>query len=86
MAGIPDIQNPFRNMRLSAANDVCRIPGITPATIVEWFGHDMKTALKHYHRTTSNDFAQARKTDPFTDQKMVRKVDVKSDASTPETV
>ena len=29
-AGVPLFENPFRNMRLSAVNDVCRIPGDNP--------------------------------------------------------
>ncbi len=81
-SGVAAFSNPFRNLRLSAANDVCRLPGITPATVVEWFGHDMKTALKHYHRTTQQDFDYALAIDPFRDQVIaarVRKSDNKSD-------
>ena len=48
-AGIPIFPNPFRNFRLSAANDVCR-GGFTMKVVTEWFGHDMATALKHYHQ------------------------------------
>ncbi len=87
-AGIPHFANPFRNMRLSAANDVSRLPGITPKNIVDWFGHDMKTALKHYHRTTRQDIQQAVSVDPFKDSEIVRlarpESDVKSDARTPK--
>ena len=75
-------------MRLSAANDVSRLPNITPKTVVDWFGHDMKTALKHYHRTTRQDIEQAVSVDPFQDSEIVRirqkKSDVKSDARTPK--
>ena len=82
-AGVPKFDNPFRNMRLSAVNDVCRIPGITPKTIVDWFGHDMKTALKHYNRTTRQDFDHALSHDPFRNSEIANpKSDVKSDART----
>ena len=92
-AGVPKIQNPFRNMRLSAANDVSRLPGITPKNMVDWFGHDMKTALKHYHRTTQQDFDQALAVDPFRDSVIARALtnsrdlqsNAQSNARTPET-
>lgn len=75
-------------MRLSAANDVSRLPGITPKNIVDWFGHDMKTTLKHYHRATRQDIEQAVSVDPFKDSEIVRlarsESDVKSDARTPK--
>ena len=71
-AGVPKFDNPFRNMRLSAVNDVCRIPGITPKTIVDWFGHDLNTAMKHYNRTTRQDFDQALAVDPFIDSEIAR--------------
>ena len=66
-SGVAGFPKPFRNMRLSAVNDVCRIPGITPKTIARWFGHDIKTALKHYNRVTKQDFDRALAVDPFTD-------------------
>ena len=87
-AGIPHFPNPFRNMRLSAANDVSRLPGVTPKNLVDWFGHDMKTALKHYHRTTRQDIEQAVSVDPFRDSEIMRlsvsESDVKNDARTPK--
>ncbi len=83
-AGVPKFDNPFRNMRLSAVNDVCRIAGITPKTIVDWFGHDMKTALKHYNRTTRQDFEQALKVDPFKDSEIAKNGNGKSDVRTPQ--
>jgi len=69
-AGVPKFDNPFRNMRLSAVNDVCRIAGITPKTIVDWFGHDLKTAMKHYNRTTKQDYDLALAADPFVDSEI----------------
>jgi len=63
-AGIPSFPNPFRNLRLSAANDVCR-GGFSMKVVTEWFGHDMATALKHYHQVMPADFARAREQDPF---------------------
>ena len=33
--------------------------------VTEWFGHDMATALKHYHQVMPADFARAREQDPF---------------------
>ena len=70
-------------MRVSAVYDVCRIPGITPKTISDWFGHDLKTAMKYYNQTTSNDFDHALTFDPFKDSEIAnQKFDVKSDART----
>ncbi len=63
-AGVPIFPNPFRNLRLSAANDICRA-GFTMKVVTEWFGHDMATALKHYHQVMPADFARAREQDPF---------------------
>ena len=62
-AGIPIFSNPFRNLRLSAANDVCR-GGFTMKVVTEWFGHDMATALEHDHQVMPADFACAREQDP----------------------
>ncbi len=59
-------------MSLSAVNDVWRIPGITPKTIVDWFGHDLKTAMKHYNRTTRQDLDHALKVDPFKDSEIAK--------------
>ncbi len=67
LSGVSRFDSPFRNMRVSAVNDVCRIPGITPKTISDWFGHDLKTAMKYYNQTTSNDLYQALSFDPFID-------------------
>lgn len=85
-AGVPVFPNPFRNLRLSAANDLCRLEGITTKTVTEWFGHDITTALKHYHRVMESDFQLARQGDPFADRSKShpKKGDVKSDVSTPE--
>ena len=33
--------------------------------VTEWFGHDIATALKHYHQVMPADFARAREQDPF---------------------
>ena len=63
-AGVPIFPNPFWNLRLSAANDICR-GGFTMKVVTEWFGHDMATALKHYHQVMPADFARARNEDPF---------------------
>ena len=76
-AGVVAFDNPFRNLRLSAANDVCRMPGITMKTVTQWFGHDITTALKHYHRVTESDFENARTVDPF---KLSNLGETKSDA------
>lgn len=83
--GIAEIKNPFRNMRRSAANDVCRAD-YPMKTVTEWFGHDITTALKHYHRVMESDFQLARQGDPFADRSKShpKKGDVKSDVSTPE--
>ena len=80
-AGVPVFPNPFRNLRLSAANDLCRLEGITTKTVTEWFGHDITTALKHYHRVMESDFQLARQGDPFADRSKShpKKGDVKSD-------
>ena len=64
-AGVAKFPNPFRNLRLSAANDVCRA-GYTMKVVTEWFGHDIVTALKHYHKVIQADFDRARAHDPFT--------------------
>ena len=55
-------------------------------TVTEWFGHDITTALKHYHRVMESDFELARQGDPFADRSNShpKKADVKSDVSTPE--
>ena len=63
-AGVPIFPNPFRNLRLGAANDI-RHGGITMKVVTEWFGHDMATSLKHYHQVMPADFARARNEDPF---------------------
>jgi hypothetical protein len=34
--------------------------------VTEWFGHDIVTALKHYHKVIQADFDRARANDPFT--------------------
>ena len=63
-SGVPIFPNPFRNLRLSAANDSCS-GGFTMKVVTEWFGYDMATALKHYHQVMPADFARARNEDPF---------------------
>ena len=70
-AGIAKFPNPFRNLRLSAANDVCRA-GYTMKVVTEWFGHDIVTALKHYHKVIQADFDRAREIDPFTPKKLTQ--------------
>ncbi len=70
-AGVPKFPNPFRNLRLSAANDVCRA-GYTMKVVTEWFGHDIVTALKHYHKVIQADFDRARENDPFTSKKLTQ--------------
>ncbi|MGI9468203.1 MAG: tyrosine-type recombinase/integrase [Rubripirellula sp.] len=62
--GIPIFPGPFRNLRLSAANDICRA-GFTMKVLTEWFGHDMATALKQYHQVMPADFERARSVAPF---------------------
>ena len=64
-AGVGTIPRPFPNMRMSCANDMARIPGITTKNLTDWMGHDIKTALKHYQRTTQADFMKALVADPF---------------------
>ena len=46
----------------------------------EWFGHDMATALKHYHQVMPADFARAREQDPF---KQAEKVTPKATPALP---
>ena len=84
-AGVPVSPNPFRNLRLSAANDICR-GGFTMKVVTEWFGHDVATALRYYHQVMPADFARAREQDPFkpTEKAMPKKRCQKSDASTHE--
>ncbi len=48
-------------------NEVCRIPGIMPKTIVDWFGHDLKTAIEHFNKKTRQDYDRALEVDPFKD-------------------
>ena len=70
-AGVAKFPNPFRNLRLSAANDVCRV-GYTMKVVTEWFGHDIVTALKHYHKVIQADYDRARANDPFTSKKLTQ--------------
>ena len=70
-AGVAKFPNPFRNLRLSAANDVCRA-GYTMKVVTEWFGHDIITALKHYHKVIQADFDRARANDPFTSKNVTQ--------------
>ena len=74
-------------MRLSAANDVARLPGITPKNLEDSFGQNFKTPLKHYHRTTQQDFDNVLSVDPFWDSSIARAInqdDAQNDAVTPE--
>gem|GEM_PF-2513064 len=64
-AGISPIEHPFPNLRMSCANDFARIVGVTTKNLTDWMGHDMKTALTHYQKTTSDDFRKALAADPF---------------------
>ena len=48
--------------------------------VTEWFGHDMATALKHYHQVMPADFARAREQDPF---KQAEKVTPKATPALP---
>ena len=52
--GSSDFPKPVPEPRLSAANDICR-DGFTMKVVTEWFGHDMATALKHYHQVMPAD-------------------------------
>ena len=70
-AGVAAFVNPFRNLRLSAANDVCRA-GFTMKVVTEWFGHDITIALKHYHKVIQADFDLARAVDPFAPKKLTQ--------------
>jgi len=51
-------------------------------TVTEWFGHDVVTAIMHYHQVSNADFDKASTDNPF--PLVTKKADVKSDDSTPK--
>ena len=52
--------------------------------VTEWFGHDIATALKHYHQVMPADFARAREQDPFKQaEKVTPKVTPKATPALP---
>ncbi|MFK7768602.1 MAG: tyrosine-type recombinase/integrase [Mariniblastus sp.] len=63
-AKVEKFPNPFRNLRLSAANDVCR-QGHPTKALEDWFGHDIRTALTYYHQVLESDLKKACSVDPF---------------------